>query len=126
MATLWQDVRYAFRMLAKSPMLTVIVILTLTLGIGANTAIFGLANGLLLRPLPVKSPNQIMELAAQVQGDTLSIYTLSHSELIDLRKQSDVFSDVFGFQVNLARLTYRSKPILFFFCYVTGNYFSGL
>jgi len=68
MVTLWQDVRYAFRMLAKSPMLTVIVILTLTLGIGANTAIFGLVNGLLLRPLPVKSPDQIMVLAAQAEG----------------------------------------------------------
>jgi len=126
MATLWQDVRYAFRMLAKSPMLTVIVILTLTLGIGANTAIFGLVNGLLLRPLPVKSPNQIMVLAAQVQGDTLSIYTLSHSELIDLRKQSDVFSDVFGFQVNLGGLSYGGKANQFVYGYVTGNYFSGL
>ena len=72
MATLWQDVRYAFRMLAKSPLLMVIVILTLALGIGANTAIFGLVNGLLLRPLPVKSPEQIMVLAGQAQGDTLA------------------------------------------------------
>jgi predicted permease len=126
MATLWQDVRYAFRMLGKSPILTIIVILTLALGIGANTAIFGLVNGLLLRPLPVKSPEQIMVLAAQVQGDALGIYTLSHSELLDLRKQSDVFSDVFGFQVNLGGLSYGGKANQFVYGYVTGNYFSGL
>src|SRR5580704_14728534 len=126
MATLWQDVRYAFRMLAKSPMLTVIVILTLTLGIGANTAIFGLVNGLLLRPLPVKSPDQIMVLAAQVQGDTLGIFTLSYSELVDLRKQSDAFSDVFGSQVNFGGLSYGGKANQFVYSYVTGNYFSSL
>src|SRR5580658_3897948 len=126
MATLWQDVRYAFRMLAKSPMLTVIVILTLTLGIGANTAIFGLVNGLLLRPLPVKSPDQIMVLAAQVQGDTLGIFTLSYSQLVDLRKQADAFSDVFASQITLGGLSYSGKANQFVYGYVTGNYFSGL
>jgi predicted permease len=126
MATLWQDVRYAFRMLGKSPMLTIIVILTLALGIGANTAIFGLVNGLLLRHLPVKSPEQIMVLAAQVQGDTLGIFTFSYSELADLRKQSDVFSDVFASQVNLGGLSYSGKANQFVYGYVTGNYFSGL
>src|SRR5271156_2628052 len=126
MATLWQDVRYAFRMLGKSPMLTVIVILTLTLGIGANTAIFGLVNGLLLRPLPVKSPDQLMVLAAQVQGDTLGIFTLSYSELVDLRKQSDAFSDVFGSQVNFGGLSFGGKANQFVYSYVTGNYFSSL
>jgi predicted permease len=126
MATLWQDVRYALRMLAKSPMLTVIVILTLALGIGANTAIFGLVNGILLRPLPVKSPEQIMMLAGEVQGDTLGIFQLSYSQLVDLRKQSDAFSDVFASQVNLGGLSYEGKANQFVYSWVTGNYFSGL
>jgi predicted permease len=126
MATLWQDVGYACRMLGKSPMLTIIVILTLALGIGANTAIFGLVNGILFRPLPVKSPDQIMVLAAQVQGDTLGIFTLSYSELVDLRKQADAFSDVFASQVNLGGLSYAGKANQFVYGYVTGNYFSGL
>jgi predicted permease len=126
MATLWQDVRYAFRMLGKSPMLTIIVILTLALGIGANTAIFGLVNGILLRPLPVKSPEQIMVLAGQTQGDTLGIFQLSYPQLVDLRKQVDAFSDVFAVQINFGGLSDAGKADQFIYGYVTGNYFSGL
>jgi predicted permease len=126
MTTVWQDLRYAIRMLAKAPMLTVIVVLTLGLGIGANTAIFGIVNGLLLRPLPVKSPEQIMVLAGQVQGDALGIFTLSYPQLVDFRKQADVFSDVIGFQNNLGGLSFNGKANQFFYCYVTGNYLSAL
>ena len=126
MATLWQDVRYAFRMLAKSPMVTVVVILTLALGIGANTAIFGIVNGILFRPLPVKSPEQIMVLAGQAQGDTLGIFQLSYSQLVDIRKQADAFSDVFAVQINFGGLSYAGKADQFIYGYVTGNYFSGL
>jgi predicted permease len=126
MATLWQDARYALRMLAKSPMLTAIVILTLALGIGANTAIFGIVNGFLLRPLPVKSPEQIMVLAGERQGDTLGIFTLSYPQLVDLRKQAGTFSDFFAFQVDLAGLSVDGKGSQFFYSRVTGNYFSAL
>jgi predicted permease len=126
MVKVWQDVRYALRMLAKSPALTIIVILTLALGIGANTAIFGIVNGLLLRPLPVKSPEQIMVLASRLQGDTLGIFTLSYPELQDFRKQSDAFSDIFASQPDLGGLSVDGKPNQFFYARVTGNYFSGL
>jgi predicted permease len=126
MATFWQDVRYAFRMLAKSPMLTAIVVLTLALGIGANTTIFGIVNGLFLRPLPVRSPEQIVVLAANVNGDTLGIFTLSYPQLTDIRKQADVFSDVFGSQIDLAGLTVGDQTNQFVYCHVTGNYFSAL
>jgi predicted permease len=126
MSTFWQDVRYAFRMLAKSPMLTVIVILTLALGIGANTAIFGVVNGILLRPLPVQSPNEITVVAAKIQGDTLGIYTLSYAQLVDLRKQIGVFSELFGYGNDLGGLSVAGTPGQFFYCRVTGNYFSAL
>jgi putative ABC transport system permease protein len=126
MATLWQDLRYALRMLAKAPMLTAIVVLTLALGIGANTAIFGIVNGLLLRPLEVKSPEQIMVLAGKVQGDALGIFTLSYPQIVDIRKQADVFSDVIGFQNNLGGLSFGGKANQFFYCYVTANYLSAL
>jgi predicted permease len=126
MTTLWQDVRFALRMLAKAPMLTAIVVLTLALGIGANTAIFGIVNGFLLRPLPVKSPEQIMVLAGKQQGDTVGIYYLSYPELVDLRKQADVFSDVFASALTIGGLSTADKPSQFVFSYVTGDYFSAL
>jgi putative ABC transport system permease protein len=126
MTTLWEDTRYALRMLAKSPMLTVIVVLTLALGIGANTAIFGIVNGLLLRPLPAKSPEQIMVLAAKLQGDTLGIFTLSYPQLADFRKQADAFSDLFASEVDLGGLSFDGKGNQFLYCRVTGNYFSTL
>ncbi len=126
MTTLWEDTRYALRMLAKSPMLTVIVVLTLALGIGANTAIFGIVNGLLLRPLPAKSPEQIMVLAAKLQGDTLGIFTLSYPQLADFRKQADAFSDLFASEVDLGGLSFDGKGNQFLYCRVTGNYFSTI
>jgi predicted permease len=126
MTSFWQDIRYALRMLSKSPGLTVIVVLTLALGIGANTAIFGIVNGILLRPLPVKSPEQIMVLAGKLQGDTLGIFTLSYPQLQDFRKQASVFSDVFATQIDLGGLSYDGKAAQFVYCRVTGNYFSGL
>ena len=126
MSTIAQDVRFGFRILTKSPLTTLIVVITLALGIGANTAIFGVVNGFMLRPLPVKAPNQIMVLAGKLKGDTLGVFTLSYSELADLRTQADSFSDIFADQVDLGGLSYQGKAGEFVYVRVTGNYFSAL
>src|ERR1700730_11135289 len=96
MRTLWQDVRFAARMLAKNAGLVAIAVLTLTLGIGANTAIFSLVNSLLLRPLPVKNPNQIMVLGFRQQhGPVLPEASYPDWEAISQQAESQ-FSSVVG------------------------------
>ena len=67
--TFWGDVRFGLRMLRKSPGFTFVAILTLALGIGANTAIFTMANGLMLHTLPVHEPGQLVELLEHYPGD---------------------------------------------------------
>jgi len=64
MGTFWQSLRYTLRVLAKSPLFTIVAILSLALGIGANTAIFTLINALLLRNLPVHQPERLVQLVA--------------------------------------------------------------
>jgi len=106
--TLILDVRYGARMLWKSRGLTAIVALTLALGISANTAIFSVLNGWLLRPLPVRAPEQISVLAT-VQPEQRG-HTFSYLDLLDYQKQTGAFSDLFAYATGIGGLSVDGKP----------------
>src|SRR5208337_4772200 len=90
LASLWQDIHHGLRMLRKSPGFTLMAVLTLALGIGANTAIFSLGNVFMFRPLPVKDADRLTVVAVQYRADA-DPDQLSYLDYADYRKQSDVF-----------------------------------
>jgi predicted permease len=94
MGTLLQDVRYGLRMLVKKPTFTVVAILTLALGVGANTAIFSIVDAVLLRPLPYPDPNRLVRIFFNEPGVGLRDVRFSQPELDDLQTRSGVFKDV--------------------------------
>ncbi|MGA8221037.1 MAG: ABC transporter permease [Candidatus Acidiferrales bacterium] len=126
MGTIMQDIRYGFRTLLKNPGFTAVAIMTLALGIGANTAIFSLVDAFLLRPLPVKDPGRVITLGYQVEGTAgLSANTFSMPDYRDIHNQTgDVFSSLIAYQIGLDGLTVGGKPDRIVTSYVTGDYFS--
>jgi putative ABC transport system permease protein len=97
MRTLWQDVRYGARMLRKQPTFTAVAVITLALGIGANSAIFSIVNSVLLRPLQLKEPDQLVRLYETLpQGGTGSV---SFPNLKDWREQSEAFTGIAAYQL---------------------------
>jgi macrolide transport system ATP-binding/permease protein len=93
MGTLIQDIRYGLRVLAKRPGFTIAAVLTLALGIGLNTAIFSLYNGVLLRPLPARDPERLVNLYSAVQGE-LGTGIFSYPAYVYYRDRSTSFSSV--------------------------------
>ncbi len=126
MTGLIQDLRFALRQLRSKPGFASTAVLTLGLGIAVNVTIFSAVNGLILRPLPVPHAEQIAVIAGQTQGAPLGVYFLSYSELLDLRKQADPFSDLFAYENTLAGMSADNKADHFVGSYVSGNYFSAL
>src|SRR5579863_3133250 len=123
---LWQDLRFAVRTLVKSPGMTAVAILTLALGIGANTAIFSLVNSFLLRPLPVPHAEQLVYLTFETKDGTLQ-NNLSVPEFQDIQRGAGAaFSDIFGYQIDTGGLTIGRETAPVTTNYVTGNFFGAL
>src|SRR5229473_107090 len=132
MHALWQDVRYGLRMLAKHPGFTAIAVLTLALGIGANTAIFSLLNQILLRQLPVKDPKELVLLRApgvrtgHIWSDGDDSESFSYPIYKGLRDNNPVFAGIFGRFAFSASIASRGKTERGSGELVTGNYFEVL
>jgi putative ABC transport system permease protein len=127
---LWQDIRYAIRSLRKSPAITLAAVLSLALGVGANTTMFTLINTLFLNPLPVARPSDLVAVFTLDANNPTrfgSLLPVSYPNLTDLRAQNDVLTDLAGYSNPLpVGFSTGSAPERVFLQLVTGNYFDVL
>jgi putative ABC transport system permease protein len=121
---LLQNVRYALRVLRKSPGFTAVAVVSLALGIGANAAIFTLVNALLLRSLPVREPERLVELSVS-RPDGKGI-PFSYPMFKEVERGQRVFSDLMGWAGGTFSVEVNGVPSQNRILAVTGNYYSGL
>jgi predicted permease len=110
MRTTLQDLKYAVRMLVKNPAFTAVAVLTLALGIGANTAIFSVVNTVLLRPLPYKNPNSLVMVWGKNVEKGFTIDLVSKPDFVDWRSQSRVFEQMADSDDAMYTLTGVGEP----------------
>ncbi len=126
MGTLVQDLRYGLRMLAKNPGFTAVAVLTLALGIGANTAIFSVVNAVLLRPLPFPASDRIMRVVSGRIRDNGADGNVSYPDFLDWRAQNHVFEQMAGFRTDSTTLTGQGEPANLASAVVSADLFSLL
>jgi predicted permease len=128
--TLWldsirQDVKYAMRGLVRNPGFTAAVVVTLGLGIGANSAIFSVVNGVILRPLPVRDAGRITVLAAYRDSGGVP-GRMSRLDMEDYQSRADAFEDVAAYAMDFGSLAADNRAERVWLTYVSDNYFRML
>ncbi|HEY6927697.1 MAG TPA: ABC transporter permease, partial [Steroidobacteraceae bacterium] len=108
MTTLVQDLKYGARMLAKNPGFTLVAMLALALGIGANTAIFSVVNAVLLRPLPYQDPDRLAFISEHTEQ--VPNMSVSYLNFLDWQRQNQVFDQIAAFQGQNFNLTGVDRP----------------
>ncbi len=111
MNALWQDLRYGARMLWKKPGFTLIAVLTLALGIGANTAIFSVVNGVLLRPLPFKEPERLVRVYSEFPTMNLRKFWISPPEYLDIQKEAKSWESIGAWSSGGVNISATGNPI---------------
>jgi hypothetical protein len=118
------DLRFAFRMLVKSPSFTIVAFVALSLGIGVNTTMFGIVNTLLLRPLPVGNPEQLVQIYTDDARNGRA--PVSYLNFLDYARQNAVFSGMAAYQFVPMALSVAGVTTNISGQIVSGNYFSVL
>jgi predicted permease len=128
MAHILRDLRYSLRSLRKSPLFLAVAVLSLALGIGANTAIFTLINQLILQPLPVRNPEQLVMLAGRGKhyGGNNGMDRLSYPMYQEIRDKNQVFSGMFCTYPATVSASFEGGTELIGADFVSGNYFPVL
>lgn len=124
--TLWQDLHYGARMLRKNPGFTIVAVLTLALGIGANTAIFSVIDSVLLRPLPYKDSDHLVILWENDTKESNPHNTVAPPDFLDWQSQNTVFTDMAGLVDERDNLTGNGEPEQVVVQLVTPNFFAVL
>jgi hypothetical protein len=117
-----RDVSYSLRVLRKSPGFTVIAVITLALGIGANAIVFSVMNAFILRPLNVGGPERLY----QLERGKDKAGNQSFPDYIDLRDRNRTFDELMAYDIAIAGLDTGENPSSSWVELVTGNYFDGL
>jgi len=120
----WQDVRYGLRVLGKNPGFTAIAVLTLALGIGANTALFSVVNGVLLNPLPFPNPDQL--LAAYSKTGTFQESSISYPNFLDWQKDNHSFAALSAFRSDDYNMVGAGEPERVHIHMISAEFFPAL
>ena len=123
MNTLFQDLRYGARILLKQPAVTLIAVVTLALGIGANTAIFSLVNSILLRPLPFRDPDRVVQLLQASPKLGLTSWGVSQADFAAYREQNRSFESIALYNSTAVNLTGEGEPERLPMTSVTADFF---
>ena len=126
MNSMWQDIRYAFRVLAKQPGFAAVVVLTLALGIGANTAIFSMVNAVILEPLPFSESKRLVEIKGTDARPGDMHRTLSYPDFVDFRAQNRSLESTATYDRNTFTLTGIGEPLHVEAGVVSANMFDVL
>src|SRR5580692_3199110 len=124
MTSFWQDMRYGLRLLLKNPGFTAIAVLTLALGIGANTALFSVVNGVLLNTLPYPDPDRLVAVYAKTVDFERS--SISYPNFLDWRKDSHSFSALSAARSEEYNLTGAGEPERLHGHMISADFFSAL
>jgi predicted permease len=132
MSTLWQDVRYSLRGLAKTPLFTTVAVLSLALGIGANSAVFSLMDQVLLRALPIQHPEQLVLFSSpgmrsgSMQTNYDDQYVFSYPEYKAFRDQAAGFNGVVARSATYVTMSWKGQTDRIYGEIISGNYFGTL